>query len=313
MTDLLILGNGIAGMTAALYAQRANLNFKLIGKDEYDFGQIGNAVSINNFPCISGLSGFELAEKLHDQLIANDIEIEEHEIVDITDYVEKSTNNPYWLLHTADGTTEKAKAIIYALGAQHRKLSCAIDNTVPIHYCAICDGPLYKDKRVAIIGGGDVAFTQAEYLSKICKDVYIVMCDQNVTAAPATFDRVSKLRNVHIWCDAPVLSISKDSEEVCWIMCEGVRGPLFAEGIFVAIGMEPNTQMLSNWRFNNILDVNKNIIADENGRTAIDGFFAAGDVRQKQLRQAITAAADGANAVSSVIAYLKLIKAAQNF
>ena len=97
-----------------------------------------------------------------------------------------------------NGTMDWARAIIYACGASHRELSCEIDKDVPIHYCALCDGSLYKDKNVAVIGGGDVAFTQAEYLSKICQYVTIVMCDENVTAAPSTFERVNKIDNIQI-------------------------------------------------------------------------------------------------------------------
>jgi thioredoxin reductase (NADPH) len=299
MKDLIILGNGMAGMTAALYAKRANLDFRLVGKDEYDFGQIGNAILVENFPCAASQSGFELASSLHDQLEANGVKVEEHTISKIM-----QMSDGIFSIYYEDGTVDLTKSIIYALGARHRQLNCEIDNGVKLHYCALCDGALYKDKVVAVIGGGDVAFTQAEYLSKICKDVYIVMCDQNVTAAPTTFDRVSKLHNVHIWYDAPVTSISKDNEGTCWIWCKGVRGPLFAEGIFVAIGMIPNTQSIAP-SSPIITDTFGYIQADENGKTKIDGFFAAGDVRAKSVRQALTAAADGANAVNSVIRYLK--------
>lgn len=306
MKDLIILGNGMAGMTAALYASRANLDFKIVGRDEYDFGQISNAVLVENFPCVEPMSGFDLAMKLHDQLESNGIKIEEHEVEAV--FPAKRTicspRSPF-IIKYADGTQETAKTIIYALGARHRELNCKTQGDVQIHYCALCDGPLYKDKSVAVIGGGDVAFTQAEYLSKICKDVYIVMCDQNVTAAPATFDRVSKLHNVHIWYDAPVTSISKDSEGTCWIQCKGVRGPLFAEGVFVAIGMIPNTAPIDMY---DVVNKDGYIAARDTGVSPAPGFFAAGDARTKTTRQALTAASDGANAVQSVIEYLKQYK-----
>lgn len=179
----------------------------------------------------------------------------------------------------------------------------SVTGDLPVHYCALCDGPLYEGKKVAVIGGGDVAFTQAEYLSKICSRVYIIMCDSNVTAAPSTFERVSKIKNVEIMYGCPVKKIHRDSDGIYWIMCENLRGPIFAAGIFVAIGMIPNIAPVSH--FDLLRDQNGYIVADETGKTPYFGLFAAGDVRQKKVRQSITAAADGANAVQSVIDYLK--------
>lgn len=275
MKDLIILGNGMAGMTAALYAKRANLDFKIVSKDEYDFGQIGNAVLVENYPCAGSQTGFDLAMSLHEQLEDNGIKVEEHEIVS----VEKTTGiSPQeYIINYSDGTVDEAKSIIYALGATPYKLKCEIETGVPIHYCAICDGPIYKDKTVAIIGGGDAAFTQAEYLSKICKEVRILMCDHNVTASPSTFERVSKIHNVDIDYDCPVIRITKDTNGVLWIWCEGVRGPIFAEGIFVAIGMKPNIAPLD--YFLRCWDEYGHIITDNECETKYFGLFAAGDIR----------------------------------
>jgi thioredoxin reductase (NADPH) len=304
MKDLIILGNGMAGMTAALYAKRANLDFKLVGKDEYDFGQIGNAILVENFPCAASQSGFELASSLHDQLEANDIIIEEHGAIKIT----QAMINHYGLgfhINYADGTDDFCKAVIYALGARHRQLNCKIDKEIPIHYCALCDGALYKDKTVAVIGGGDVAFTQAEYLSKICEKVFIIMCDENVTAAPTTFNLVSNIDNVYIEYNYPVdlIRYSKIPSH-CRIINKSKDFYFSVDGIFVAIGMIPNTQPIVP-SSPIITDTLGYIQADENCKTKINGFFAAGDVRAKSVRQALTAAADGANAVNSVINYLK--------
>lgn len=304
MKDLIILGNGMAGMTAALYAKRANLDFKIVGKDEFNFGQIGNAISVENYPCAAGLSGFDLAMNLYNQLEANDVQIEEHETVSVQKA--KGTSTIKYLIKYADGITDEAKSVIYALGAAPRKLDCEIEEGVSIHYCALCDGPLYKDKTVAIIGGGDVAFTQAEYLSKICKEVKIIMCDDNITAASSTVERVKKIKNVRISFHCPVIKIcdkNSGQDEPYWILCKGVRGPIFADGIFVAIGMKPNVAPLDIFLY--CWDKNGYIMTDSECRTKYKGLFAAGDIRQKQVRQAITAAADGAIAVQSVIDYLK--------
>lgn len=306
MKDLIILGNGMAGMTAALYAKRANLDFKIVGKDEYDFGQIGNAILVENYPCATGLSGFDLAMNLYNQLGANDIQIEEHEIVSVKKA--ENTLTTKYLIKYIDETVDEAKSIIYALGAAPRKLNCEIEEGIPIHYCALCDGPLYKDKTVAIIGGGDVAFTQAEYLSKICKQVLIIMCDENITAAPTTIERVKKINNIHIEYNFPVITIEKINGRI-GLFSEKPGSTLSSwygprvDGVFIAIGMKPNTTSLD--IFLSCLDNNGYIITDSDCRTKHKGLFAAGDIRQKQVRQAITAAADGAIAVQSVINYLK--------
>ena len=315
MKDLLILGNGMAGMTAALYAKRAGLDFKLVGKDEYDFGQIGSAVLVENYPGAKPMPGYTLASGLYDQLLLNDIQVEEREVSQINGYEDEKTGRQYWMISYKDGLPDEAKAVIYALGARHRKLSPEVaDPEVMVHYCAVCDGPLYKDKTVAIIGGGDVAFTQAEYLSKICRLVYIVMCDQNITASSSTVERVNKLENVVVIQDYPVDKIYPYANGKNGLYCKSKNADPYspsvvqADGVFVAIGMIPNTEPLKSWRFMNVLDNNKYIKTDEMGRLdSLDlrGFFAAGDVRQKELRQALTAAADGANAVQAAIQYLK--------
>ena len=300
MKDLIILGNGMAGMTAALYAKRANLNFKIVGKDEFDFGQIGNAILVENYPCASSQSGFDLAMKLHDQLVENGIEIEENEIKMVTNLPDGT-----FLIEYVGGYNEWAKSVIYALGARHRELRCEIGVNVDFHYCALCDGTLYKDKVVAVIGGGDVAFTQAEYLSKICKEVIIVMCDENVTASPSTFERVKNIKNIDIIYNFPISYITKNSysEENYILGNPKIKGLILADGIFVAIGMIPNTQSIITKPL--VTDTLGYITTDENCKTACNGFFAAGDVRAKAVRQSITAAADGAIAVNSVINYLK--------
>lgn len=311
MKDLLILGNGMAGMTAALYAKRANLNFKIVGRDEYDFGQITNAILVENFPCLEPMSGFDLAMKLHDQLEANEIKIEEHEIIRVSKQLGKSITKGhvpiFYEIEYTDGTHDQAKAVIYALGANHRQLSCVIDPKVPIHYCALCDGALYKDKTVAIIGGGDVAFTQAEYLSKICKAVTIVMCDENITAAPSTVDRVEKIDNIFILKNYPVEGIFKAADERIILQKKSYDryqlANLQVDGVFVAIGMIPNTTPIDIY---DVVNKDGYVTALDTGISMLNpGFFAAGDVRTKMTRQALTAASDGANAVQSAIQYLR--------
>ena len=303
MKDLIILGNGMAGMTAALYAKRANLDFKIVGRDEYDFGQIANAVCVENYPCAEPLSGFDLAMKLHDQLEANNIQVEEHEVIEIS----RAMINNYGLgfhIDYADGTDDFCKAVIYALGASHRKLDCEIGEGIPIHYCAICDGAFYRNKTVTVIGGGDVAFTEAEYLSKICKQVIILMCDKNVTAAASTFERVKNTSNIEIIYDFPVASISYGNHPGEYILEHSENNnSIITNGIFVAIGMKPNIAPIE--IFLRCWNEQGHIITNNECETEHKGFFAAGDIRNKTVRQAVTAASDGAVAVQGVINYLK--------
>lgn len=312
MKDLIILGNGMAGMTAALYAARAKLDFKIVGRDEYDFGQISNAILVENFPCVEPMSGFDLAMKLHDQLETNEIKIEEHEITRVSKQLGKSITKGhvpiFYKIEYADGTHDQTKTVIYALGAKHRELNCEIENGVSIHYCALCDGPMYKDKTVAVIGGGDVAFTQAEYLSKICKQVLIIMCDENITASPSTVERVKGISNIHIEYNFPVVTIQKMNDSIGLFREEpgstlsSWYGPR-VDGVFVAIGMIPNTAPID---IHDAINKDGYITALDTGISMLNpGFFAAGDVRTKMTRQALTAASDGANAVQSAIKYLK--------
>lgn len=303
MKDLIILGNGMAGMTAALYAKRANLDFKIVGKDEFDFGQIGNAILVENYPCAAAQTGFDLAMKLHDQLEENGVQIEEGEVMMVSD-ASTAEGEKCFLITYTDFTCENAKTIIYALGATPRQLNCEIEEGIPIHYCALCDGPLYKDKTVAIIGGGDVAFTQAEYLSKICKEVMIVMCDDNITAAPQTYDRVKKIKNIDIIMNYPVDEVINNQYWTKQLSIGSDNKWIHADGIFVAIGMKPNTKPLKN-----LIPLHDggyiNCWEDSLQSMHMPRLYAAGDVRVKKVRQSITAAADGAIAVQSVIDYLK--------
>lgn len=308
MKDLIILGNGMAGMTAALYAKRACLDFKIVGRDEYDFGQIGNAILVENYPCVENKSGFDLACQLHDQLINSGVEIEEQEVFEI----KRDLMNGGYVVSYLDGTYDITKTIIYALGARPRELSCPIEPGIPIHYCALCDGNLYKNKTVAVIGGGDSAFTQAEYLSKICERVKIVMCDRNITANNDIKNRVFNIDNIEIIYDFNISLIHKfvPPNGKCFygLMHEEIIEPVLADGIFVAIGMVPNIHCIRFDMKNN----NGYIKTNENCETEYLGFYVAGDARDKELKQAITAAADGAIAVQSAIKYLNTRKQLTN-
>lgn len=306
MKDLIIIGGGIAGITAAIYAQRAGLDFTLITKELYSSGQIESATVIENYPCLYGISGVDFGERLQEHLKILRIDPIEDTILK----AEQDSETKIWTLQGLDNTYQ-SKTVIFAGGAKHRELNVPHEG-VPFHYCATCDGALYKDKVVAVIGGGNVAFTEALYLSKICKRVEIVMCDQLITAEPAEVKRVNNTKNIYISMDYPVERVEKFANGY-GLVRKGFdpmsSANLLVDGIFIAIGMIPEKCPWDKAE----LTLHGYVLANEWGRTRMPGdkiivdygFYAAGDARSKRLKQSITAAADGANCVASVLHYLE--------
>lgn len=304
--DLAILGNGIAGMTAAVYAKRAGLDFIIIGQDTDLHGQIDNAISIENYLGLPFISGFELGNMFSDHLTKLDIDVTEDEIISVHKCIDENYSYPIFKIVCEYNKTYYAKSIIYALGCTHKHLNTNIIGNVKIHYCATCDGYLYKDKDVAVIGGGNSAFTEALYLSKICKQVAIVMCDSNITADRIEVERVENTDNITIIKDFPISDIKNESGKCIEIICANRDKSIMFDGVFVAIGMRPSNVALEVY---DLMMYNEEFIfGDETGATSSKGFFVAGDIRSKKLRQCVTASADGANAVVSVIDYLNSIK-----
>lgn len=304
MYDTIILGNGIAGMSAAIYAKRANLNFKIIGEDEFSVGQIENAVLVENYPGIKEITGYNLGNSIREQIEEMGIIIEEKKVKSIEKLESNTEQLPdLFVVKYTDGTEHYSKTVIYALGSKHRELSeiCSVGDNVTYHYCAICDGPLYKEKNVAIIGGGNSAFTEALYLAKIATTVRIIT--DKVIADPTLIEKVCDTKNISVINDAKIVSLYKEVNSICVdykykdVICKTT-----VDGLFSAIGSKPQSQYCPN-------GVEKSysgyILGKEGGETNVEGFYVAGDIRRKMLRQAITAAADGANCANSVVEYLK--------
>lgn len=305
MYDTIILGNGIAGMSAAIYAKRANLNFKIIGEDEFSVGQIENAILVENYPGIKGITGYNLGNSIKEQIEEMEVTIEEKQIYGI----EKVEGNldyfpDHFIIKYTDNTQDLTKTVIYALGAKHRELSeiCEIEGNVLYHHCAICDGALYKNKNVAIIGGGNTSFTEALYLSHIASTVTIIT--DKVIADSITAQKIYNTKNIRLFNHAKINKIfCKDNHNyINYTILDGESIISEFDGIFAAIGTKPQSQYCPS-------EVEKSyfgyIIGNEYGETNIDGFYVAGDIRYKMLRQAITAAADGANCANSVVEHLK--------
>ena len=296
MTDVLIIGSGPAGMTAAIYAKRANLNVLIVEKEYEGTGQMAESSRIDNYPGFYGINGYELGEKIREHAESLEVEFLEDEAT-----VFESNENGF-LVTLESGTKLETKTVIYTAGASHRKLNVsgseAFENK-GISYCAACDGAFYKDKEAAVIGGGNSALDDALLLSDICKKVYLIHRRNEFRGNRSTLARLEKKENVEIIRNAKVQEITGNGKVEILLLDTGTA--LNIQGVFVAIGMIPQTEAVKNLV---ALDESGYIKAGEDGVTSVPGFFVAGDVRTKELRQIITAAADGANAANSAIQYI---------
>lgn len=300
--DLVIIGSGPAGLSAAVYAQRACLNTVIIEKTGMSGGQILTTTEVDNYPGLPGIGGFDLGMKMREHVDNLNGQFLTGEVVRITD------NGNVKELTLADGSVITARAVIIATGATHRKLGIPGEDTFTgagVSYCATCDGAFFRGRTTAVIGGGDVAVEDAIFLARLCQKVYVIHRRDSFRAAKVLSDRLLSLDNVEVLWNHIPLEISGDAsvEKLTVENKEtGEKQDLQVNGVFIAVGMEPETEV---YKDITALDPTGYIIADETCRTSTPGIFAAGDVRTKQLRQVISAAADGANAVYSVQRYLE--------
>ncbi len=298
--DIIILGGGPAGYTAALYAARAGFDTLVIERMSAG-GQMTLTDTIDNYPGFpDGKDGFELGMNMQQgaEKYGAITEYAEVESVDFSDKIK--------IINTANGTFH-AKAVIIATGANPRKLGLPDEEKMTgkgIHYCAHCDGRFYKDKTVAVIGGGNSAVQDALYLSRVTKKVYLIHRRDALRASKIYHEPLMKADNIEFLWNSEVEDIISD-EKVTGIKVKNINNGNISEivcnGIFVSIGRVPATQFLKG---SVELDKNGYIIADENTKTNVDGVFAAGDVRTKALRQVVTAVADGAVAVHFAEEYI---------
>lgn len=299
MYDILIIGSGSAGLSAAIYANREALSFAVIEKMPFSTGKIAESEWVENYPGFSGINGFELGSKLreHADMLGTEFIYAEVEKI----FAEKG----YYTLVSGD-TMLKTRAIIYAAGAEPKKLCIEGESAFTgrgVSYCAVCDGAFYKGKTVVIIGGGDTALHDAVLLSKIADKVYLVHRRSEFRANKTLQDRVKSAENISIIYNAiPKKIIGSNKVDSVALDVEGGEQILLADGVFVAIGNEPSTDLLRGLAE---LDKSGYVVADESGVTSSEGIFVAGDVRTKQLRQVVTAASDGANCVYSAEKYLE--------
>jgi thioredoxin reductase (NADPH) len=304
MYDLIIIGSGPAGLSAAIYASRARLNTLVLEQNFISGGQIIDTYEIDNYPGIPGISGMDLADKMqqHAEKLGAVIENGLVTSLDLTGPVKK--------VITEEDSYE-AKAVILASGAMHAHLGVPGEDTLGGHgvsYCATCDGAFYRKKDALVIGGGDVAVEDAIFLARGCNKVYVVHRRDELRAAKVLQESLLSLPNVEMVWDSVAKSINGDGKVESVTVTnvkDGSERTIPVSGVFIAVGIEPRSSYAGQ---NIAMDEKGYILADETGTTNVPGVFAAGDVRKKQLRQVVTAVADGANAVTSVEKYLLTLK-----
>lgn len=301
MHDIIIIGAGPAGLTAAIYARRAAKKVLVFEAKTYG-GQIVNATKIENYPAEPHISGAEFAKKLYNQ--AKDLGTEF-----VFERVEKIEDGEAKKVITED-ETYMAKAIIIATGTGDRRLKLKNEDKLigrGISYCVTCDGALYKDKDVAIVGGGNSAIYGALYLSNLAKKVYLIHHNENFRAEQVVIDKLKSKDNIEIILDTSVTKLNGENklESIEITNNDGSVKTLKIDGLFVAIGHTPETE-----EFKDLLDLDEKGYAEssENCTTKTPGIFVAGDNREKELRQLVTATSDGAIAATNAIKYLNSSK-----
>ncbi|NLP16412.1 MAG: thioredoxin-disulfide reductase [Clostridiales bacterium] len=299
--DVIIIGSGPAGLSAAIYAQRAELTNIVIEKTGMSGGQIINTYEVDNYPGTPGISGFDLSVKFREHCDKLNTTFINGEVVEF------KLEDDIKVVILDDGTRYQAKTIIIASGGLPRHLNVPGEERLSglgVSYCATCDGAFFKNKTVAVVGGGDVAVEDAIFLSRICERVYVIHRRDEFRAIKSSVNKLLKNDNVTVLWDSVVESIN-GTETVDSLDIKNVKtgetSNLKVEGVFIAVGYIPNSQI-----FKDIVATDESgyIIAGESCETNVPGIFAAGDIRTKDLRQIITAASDGANAITAVERYL---------
>lgn len=299
MYDIIVVGGGPAGLTAAVYAKRANKSCLIIEKGAFG-GQITFSPKVENIPGFAEVTGNEFAEKLVEQALNLDTEVEVAEVLEIKDGKTKTV--------ATDSGDFEAKAVIIATGAKHRLLGLENEENLigeGISFCAVCDGAFYEGKDVAVIGGGNSALQEAILLSDLCKKVYVVQNLDFFTGEQKLVEQLTKKPNVEIILGTTVEEIKGEKElEAIVVKNEksGEKTELKIDGMFVAIGLIPQNDCVAE-----LIKLNDYgyVDAGEDCVTNKPGIFVAGDCRSKRIRQVATAAGDGAVAALAACDYIE--------
>jgi thioredoxin reductase (NADPH) len=297
MLDILIIGSGPAGLSAAVYAKRANMDVLVAERMPYGESQIALSSQVDNYLGLPGISGYEMDEKFRAHAETLGVKFQ------TADAIQFTFSDGRWDVSFSDDSSVGTKTVIYAAGAKHRRLDIKGEQEFAgkgVSYCATCDGAFFKGKTAAVIGGGDTALDDALYLADICSKVYLVHRRNEFRGSANTVEKLRNKENVTFVLEARPKEII-GTDKVQEILMEDGR-TISTDAVFVAVGMAPATEAV---RDVVATDENGYIVSDETGKTSADGFFAAGDVRTKRLRQVITAVADGANAATEAEHYIR--------
>ena len=301
MYDIIVIGAGPAGLTAALYARRAMKNVLVLEALTYG-GQIINTREIENYPAAPHISGFDFSTNLYNQVKELECEIKFEKAIDIKDLKDKKQ------VITKDNVYD-TKTIIIATGNENRKLGLDNEDELLGHgisYCATCDGTFFKGKDVAVVGGGNTAVEDALYLSEICKTVSIIHRRDEFRAEKKLVNKLKQKKNIKFFYNSKVTKLNgKDKLDSIEITSnDEEKNTIEVSALFIAIGRIPETE-----NFKKLINAKDNgyIIAEEDCHTNIEGIFDAGDAREKDLRQLVTATSDGAVSAIEAIKYISKI------
>lgn len=301
MYDLIIIGSGPAGMSAAVYGSRAGLDLLVLEEKSMSGGQVLNTYEVDNYLGMPGINGFDMGMKFKEHVDGIGVPCKTAAVTGISGHGQSK------IVETMDGTTYEAKTLILATGAEHAMLNVPGETEYRgkgVSYCATCDGAFFRGRDVAVVGGGDVAVEDAIYLARMCRKVWLIHRRDALRAAKSLQKKLMACDNVEILWNRTLESVS-GSELVEKITLrsvpDGTEEELPVDGVFIAVGMHPNTEA---FRDTVPCDEKGYVMAGEDCITGVPGIFAAGDIRTKQVRQIITAVADGACAVASAERYL---------
>lgn len=301
MYDLIIIGSGPAGLSAAVYGKRAGLNLLVLEKNPMSGGQVLNTYEVDNYLGMPGINGFDMGVQFRQHADKLGVEFCEAEVsaIDERDGVK---------IVRTEAEEFKTKTVILATGAVHARLGVSGEEELSgmgVSYCATCDGAFFRGRTVAVVGGGDVALEDAIYLARTCEKVYLIHRRDELRGAVVLQKELGALPNVEILYSHVVEEIQgEDSVEK--IQLRNLKtdqvSELPVEGLFVAVGIHPNTELVKELT---ACDEGGYVLAGEDCATQMPGLYAAGDVRKKPLRQIVTAVSDGANAAIAASTYCR--------
>lgn len=298
MIDIIVIGGGAAGMTAALYAKRSGKTVKIFEKESFG-GQIANSPKVENYPSIKEISGLELSNNMFDQIMDLGVEFECEEVKKI-----EKENEIFTVI--TNYNTYQARAVIICAGVKHRIINIDREEELigkGVSYCAVCDGAFYKDQDVAVIGDANTALQYTLMLSDICKNVHLCMLFDKFFADQTLVDRLNTKQNIQIHKNISLKEFIGENE-LTGLRFENTQNKeqliINVSGVFIAIGQIPNNDI-----YKNLVDLDElGYIISTNTLTKTEGLYVAGDCRTKDVRQLTTAIGDGATASMYAVNYI---------